>query len=197
MKHLIEKPSDRIMKYFTPQLYQRFNSSNDEDADRANEEWEEAILAYNRQLDGIREWMPSPVRKLSELCLHDAELLSSVEEMQVASIVDDGPFPFPLPFWSALAVLTAKQDGKLFTLIYSLWDDVRIYAPPEDWRFSKLREHWLYDELDQAPERQRPFYLHRILLSTGRVVVIPFVSAVIHAFTLPAMELETSSKRSA
>ena len=37
---------------------------------------------------------------------------------------------------------------------------------PEGWRFSKLQEQWLYDEVDMMNDR-RGLFVHRILLSTG------------------------------
>jgi hypothetical protein len=64
------------MRFFTPDLYVRFNSSDEKEADRANEAWEAALSGYRKHLDGIRDCMPSQVRNLSELNLHDAEVLA-------------------------------------------------------------------------------------------------------------------------
>jgi hypothetical protein len=56
----------------------------------------------------------------------------------------------------------------------------------EGWRFSKLQEQWLYDEVDMMNDRKGPF-VHRILFSTGITLEIPFVSVIIHRFTVPAV----------
>src|SRR5579884_3214898 len=114
------------MRFFTPDLYERFNSPDDGEADRAQEEWEKALQAYRRHLDEFRDRMPSSVRKLAELCLHDAEVLSRVEEVQPVAALVDGAFPSPFPVWSAAAVLSLQQDGQIVSLFYGLWDSVRV-----------------------------------------------------------------------
>jgi hypothetical protein len=101
------------------------------------------------------------------------------------------PFEQPAPFWAfpgwyALAVLSVKHDGRVLSLIYLLWDRVRNHESVADWPFSKLRVHWLYDEIDIAPAG-RGMFLHRILLSDGRVLEIPFVSVVIHDLLAPPL----------
>lgn len=146
------------MKFFTPQLYQQFNSENDEVADRANDQWEEALRNYKMHLGELRDRLPSQVIKLSELDLHDAEILAQSEELQSSFLYPELPFhsPIPLPFWSAVAVLAVNKNGEGLSLIYCLWDQVREQAAPEDWPFSKLRTHWLQEELDWMQERPFP-----------------------------------------
>jgi len=46
MKHQIEKRPEAMMKFFTPELYIRCNSTDDAEADRADEDWEKAIRDY-------------------------------------------------------------------------------------------------------------------------------------------------------
>jgi hypothetical protein len=185
------------MKFFTPQLYQQFNSENDEEADRASEQWEHALRDYRKHLSELRDRLPSQVIKLSEMNLHDAEILAQSEELQSSALFPEFPFhfPVPLPFWSAVAVLTVNKDREAYSLIYSLWDHVRERAAPEDWKFSKLRPHWLYEELDWVQDRRGGLFLHRILLSDGRVLEIPFISVVIHHFALPSADNEDRAKQ--
>lgn len=172
------------MRFFTPELYLRYNSSDDQVADRADAEWEEAVRGYHHHLAEIKDLMPSQVRKLTDLCLHDAEVLARAEEAQAGgSLFADFHYPFPLPLWSSTAVISVQRNAEVVCLFYSLWDQVRLQSPPEEWPFSKLNEHWLYDELGFAAERRGPF-IHRVLFSTGVVVEIPFSSVVIHRFTL-------------
>ena len=180
MKPQTEKQSDEVMKFFTPELFVKFNSSDDEVADRADEEWESAVREYRGHLDGLRDQMPAQVEKLAGLCLHDAELLAVEERMEPFS-----PFPFELfPLWSGFAILSVKQGSEIVSLIYVLWDRIRRHPSKETWPFSKLRTHWLYDEVDVAPSH-RGMFLHRILLSDGTVIEIPFASALIHSIPLP------------
>ena len=82
MKRRTEKPSDSPMRFFTPELYVRFNSADDAEADVADAEWESAVAAYRRHLDGLRDRIPMQVRALADLCLHDAELLAVQQEIQ-------------------------------------------------------------------------------------------------------------------
>jgi hypothetical protein len=187
------------MKFFTPQLYQQFNSPDDEEADRANVQWEETLRGYQQHLSAIREGLPSQIIKLAELDLHDAEILAQSEDIQSAFLFPEVPFPcpVPVPFWSAVAVLTVHRKGEALSLISALWDRVREQSPPEGWRFSKLRPHWLYEELDWIQDRRGGLFFHRILLSDGRVLEIPFLSVVIHHFSLPSAESEGRAKASA
>jgi hypothetical protein len=127
------------MRFFTPELYQQFNSRNEEEADRADAAWDEAIQAYRRHLDEIRTKFPPQVKKLAELNLHDAEIHSRVEEFQPSGPGIRGELPLPLPFWTALAMITVRLDGEIITLIYFLTDHLQVVAAPEDWACSKMR----------------------------------------------------------
>jgi len=49
-----------------------------------------------------------------------------------------------------------------------------------------FQEQWLYDEVDLMNDHRGPF-VHRILLSTGITLEIPFVSVIIHRFTVSAV----------
>lgn len=89
----------------------------------------------------------------------------------------------PLRCQFEIAVVTVKQDGRIVSLYYSLSDRLHEDPAPKDWSFSKLRTHWLYDEVDVVPKQPGRF-LHRVLLSDGRVIQIPFVSVFIQCFSL-------------
>ena len=169
------------MKYFTPELYQQFNSLDVEEAERADEAWDKAEAAYKERLVSIREHMPSRVVKLSELCLHDALVVSRVEQVQPAG---DGP-PFPPGFWTAVAIVSVSLGGEIVSLIYSLSDFTTVKDAPAGWRFSKHDEQWLYDEVDLIDD-PRGLFVHRILFSTGVTLEIRFASVIIHRFKMPA-----------
>lgn len=191
MKLQTAKHSEQFMQYFTPELFVRFNSTDEDVANEADEAWETAVLEYRKHLDSIRDGMTSQVRKLTDLCLHDAELLAfdqNVEPTFSAPFEPLGSFPL----WSAMAILSVKQDSKIVTLMYLLWDRVRERSSQPDWPFSKRRTHWLYDEIDTVDNHPGAF-VHRILLSDGRVLEIPFVSVITHGIPLtPTTENELS-----
>lgn len=176
------------MKYFTPELYHQFNSFDVDEAERADDAWDRAEIAYKQRLAILREHMPSQAIALSELCLHDAQVVAREEQAQSVGEFRffDGPCPFPLPFlWTAVAIVSVTAGEEVISLIYSLSDHTTLRDAPEGWRFSKLQEHWLYDEVDMIDDRKGPF-VHRILFSTGVTLEIPFVSVIIHRFTVPA-----------
>jgi len=177
------------MNYFTPELYQQLNSFDVAAAERADEAWDRAEAAYKERLANIREHMPSQVVKLSELCLHDALVVSRVEQAQPAGEFRfrDELYPFPLPFlWTAVAIVAVTVGEEVVSLIYSLSDHPTSKDAPEGWRFSKLQEQWLYDEVDMINDRRGPF-VHRILFSTGVSLEIPFVWVIINRFKMPAV----------
>ncbi len=123
--------------------------------------------------------MPAQVKKLAGLCLHDAELLAVEQPIEPF-------FPVPsefFPLWSGFAILSVKLGDEIVSLIYVLWDRIRRHPSKETWPFSKLKTHWLYDEVDIVPFR-RGMGLHRVLLSDGTVIEIPFVLALIRSIPL-------------
>jgi len=170
MKRRSEKHFEHVMRFFTPELYVRFNSPDEEEADRANEEWETALVGYRKHLDQIWGQIPDDGKQLADLCLHDAELLGPKQAVE------------PL-FRPAIVILPLIQEDHLVTLIYMLSEPVREHPAAQDWPFSRLRTHWLYDEIDVDGE-QRGMFVHRVLLSDGRVLEIPFVSAMIRSVAL-------------
>jgi hypothetical protein len=186
MKRQTEKPSEHVMRFFTPELYLQFNSSDDEVADSADQAWEQALQAYQRHLETLRDRMPTSVSNVAELKLAFERELPS-------------PFPvpesvWPFPVWSTAAIMSLKQGDVIRNLIYMLWDRVRDFPARENWPFSKSRKHWLYDELDVAGDHQGMF-LQRILFSDGNVVEIPFVSAITSSLTLPASQEGSTTRR--
>jgi hypothetical protein len=173
------------MQYFTPELYQRFNSFDVEEAERADEAWDRAEAAYKERLATIRQHLPTQVTRLSELCLHDALVVSRGEQAEPAVGFFGGPSPVPLPWlWSAVAIVSVLAGEEVVSLIYCLSDHTTPREAPEGWRFSKLQEQWLYDEVDMPNDSRGPF-VHRILFSSGVTLEIPFVSVIIHRFMVP------------
>src|SRR5260370_613106 len=101
MKLQTAKPSEQSMRFFTPELFIRFNSTDDEIADCANEEWELATNAYAQNVLKLEGRIPAP--ELLSLCMHDAEVLA-------VKIEKAAPF----------AVLTLRQEEQITTLVYLL-----------------------------------------------------------------------------
>jgi hypothetical protein len=172
------------MEFFTPELYRQFNSSDDQVADQADAAWEQAIHNYQRHLERIRDRLPVSARTLSELNLHDAEILGVEQDAQALTTETESAAN---PLWSAVVVVTVKQKDIVRSLIYTLWDKIRQTLPPHAWPFSAEQKHWLYDEVDLFDD-QRRWFLHRILCSDGSVLEIPFASVMISTIQLPKYE---------
>ena len=165
MKPTTLKRVEQGMRYFTPELYLRFNSPDEETADLADEEWGTVAADYRSNLAAIRTQLPFEIRTLAELGLHDAELIAIKEQRE--PLIQD-----------AMAVLSLRNHESLTTVSYRLWDRISRQRAMRNWPFSKAQVHWLYDEVDLAPGRRPGRFVHRILLSDGRVMVVPFISAI-------------------
>jgi hypothetical protein len=171
------------MKFFTPELYLRFNSADDAEADRADADWETALQEYQAHLDAFRGHLPPRVSALAErLCLHDAEL---VRDEEVTSEPGPGPF-FSHPL--GLLNLVVRHGEVADVLTYLLWGPVRRFPPPDGWPFSAAKVHWLYDEIDED-ERGRGAYWHRVLWSDGSTTEVPFFDVMVHELALQSPAL--------
>lgn len=174
------------MRCFTPQLFIRFNAADHAEADQADDAWEEALAAYRKHLGAIPDRLPSQVRKPAGFNLHDAQWVAYEPAFPFAT-EPSGPFPF----WSAMAILSLRQDQTILSLIDLLGDRVRENAAPKDWPFYDRFTHWLYDEVDVDPAHPARF-IHRILWSDGRSIEVPFMSVVTHTVPLTSNEREAS-----
>jgi hypothetical protein len=178
MKLRTDERSERRMKFFKPGLYVRYNSEDDAIADRADREWERAIRAYTEHLATFSAQMNEGVKYVAErLCLHDAELLSFQADIPIHPLFQSAPIS------PGAATIWLKSDGHFVNLFYLLWDEVDESSTPKGWPFSKLHVHWLYDEIDRAEAPWPSVFWHRILLSDGRVISIPFTDVVVNSFS--------------
>ena len=168
------------MRFFKPGLYIRYNSDDDAVANRADREWEKTIRAYKEHLAAFSDQMSEGVKYVADsLCLHDAELLSFQSEIPVHPLFR----PSSSPFAPGAATIWLKNEGNLVNLFYLLWEEIHESASSPRWPFSKLRVHWLYDEIDRADAPWPSVFWHRILLSDGRVISIPFSDVVVNSFS--------------
>ena len=76
-------------------------------------------------------------------CLHDAVVLSLQENL--------ADLPFFLPFKTSVTILSLRIDKRIIDIIYLTWAEIGQSAAPSGWPFSKLRPHWLYEEIDFEP----------------------------------------------
>ncbi|MEO6808529.1 MAG: hypothetical protein ABI353_05395 [Isosphaeraceae bacterium] len=156
------------MKYFTPELYLRANSSDDDVADRADEEWEQSIKKYQHYIDSLSNEMPPRVKKLAKtIWLHDAQLRLLAIGQDV--LKSGSRLQSPL----TIATLTLQQGETSVNLVYMLWDRVTQTNPRQGHPWSAVGACWLYDEIELVRPHPNRFH-HRILLSDGSILDIPF-----------------------
>src|SRR5688572_32554877 len=96
MKPQRAKRSNSGMQFFTPELLAQVNSTSEEQVERGQEAWENAIKRYHQHLSELHESMPSAVLELSELDLHDWELVPVSEGRNWAEALVGTE---PMPFW--------------------------------------------------------------------------------------------------
>jgi hypothetical protein len=147
------------MKFFTPELYLRFNSPDRSTAEQAEEDWEKALTKYRKHLHKIRPRMTKSVGEIAEtLCLHDFTYLG----MNVSPILEHG---------GALAAVMLRNGAKDLILAYFLSEEPLAQEASESWPFSKDKVHWLYDEFDVRPDGA---FQHEVLLSNGHILTLRF-----------------------
>lgn len=143
------------MRFFTRDLLKRLNSRNVATVDQAEQEWESAIGQYRLQVAAMAPSLSSAARALTKLVLHDARV-SVMAQRDAAH----------------LELLAIPAGDQIYRLSYELWDSPAGSLASSAWPFSKEDRHWLDDEIEAAPGQGR--FLHRILLSDGTVLELPF-----------------------
>jgi hypothetical protein len=148
------------MKFFTPELYVRLQNLKDEEA---NQEWDQAVVRYERVLQDLLPRAPLSLRRLVQrYTLHDAEVLSmSYAGKTLSMTLQLDP---PVEFFVVLA--------------YTLIDSPQINRSVLPAEFCTQPAEWMYDEfgIDESVQaratkrtkRDRaPVFTHDILLSNG------------------------------
>lgn len=167
------------MRFFTPDLFLRVNSTNDDVADAAQGEWELAAQAYQYHLKKVLRSAPRNVAELASACYHDAVLSGVTYDPFGRELLPHGAggripplVPRPSP-----TTLKLTLPDRAVALVYLAWDSVRTFAPSPGWSEHQGPVLWLYDELDEVWSRFGMF-IHRVLLSNGEVWEIPFYDVV-------------------
>lgn len=174
-EQITEKP-ESPMRFFTPGLYLRFNSDDEDVADDAQSEWDEATARYQNHLKTVLRSAPESVRGIARACFHDAVVGNVVYDPyggeQRFPHSPAGIIPPSLPRPSPTRMRLTLPD-KAIGLVYLTWDAFIVHHTPPDWPSNRGPSHWLYDEVDEIWGRFG-MYIHRILLSCGHIYEIPF-----------------------
>jgi hypothetical protein len=101
------------MKYFTRDLIERYGSSDEAVARKAEAEWEAANERYEQHLQALAPRFPAPLRAFQELLLHDAVVTSLARRGDQFIMV----------------LLKDIPPRELVTLTYSLVAEPRLIRP--------------------------------------------------------------------
>lgn len=138
------------MKYFSPDIYARLQSTDPAAMDAADAAWQRAEEEYERRLMSIRPKLPqSALKILDETRLHDAEVLW----MGRAA-----------PVFAILLRLDTPSRATLL-LNYFIAQPVQFQADMLPPNVSSPVMQWMYDEIDLGSQPGR--FKHSILFSNG------------------------------
>jgi uncharacterized protein DUF4085 len=139
------------MRYFTPDLIDRFGSSDSAVANAADEEWEALNEQYESYLRQIEPQLPAHVREFNDLRLHDARVYSVARHGDQLLLVLHKDIP--------------PRD--LVILRYTLTEEPFIdrEALPAPHRSPVM--DFLYDEFELIQGGEQPEYAQAILFGNG------------------------------
>lgn len=139
------------MKYFTPELLERFRSDDPDIPSAADAEWEAANERYGLHLQALEAQMPAHILEFNSLLLHDALVQ-------------------PLARDKGRLIMVLKKEippRDLVILCYELEDEpvlVPFERNPRDWQKPARFD---FDEFDRVQEGERTIYTQSIVFSNG------------------------------
>jgi hypothetical protein len=134
------------MKYFTPELYLRGQSTDDAVVEAAEDAWEQAILDYRKHCDAIAPQLSETLRQFREshLCLHDAEVFG-LAKLSMTTL----PWRFQDVVLLAKPEKWGEEPEKLLFLHFGLTAEPVVERwEPDQSKQSGDRVFWLYEEID-------------------------------------------------
>ena len=170
------------MKYMTPELLARCQSTDDAVAEAATEQWDRACDEYNKYLDANARELPKGARKLlRKFCLHDAKVLTM-------AVSGSGSFSIFLELENP-----AGPKDRYLELRYKLAggprDGLRVKTHQP---LGKPLHWWLYDEFDIYKRDGVVAYVHSILFNGGIELALTFFTLAFRRldFLLPPVNEE-------
>jgi hypothetical protein len=179
--------TNRSMKFFTPDLLDRFGSEDARIASEAHIDLEERSEAYLRHLRDVEAKLPARLGVLLEqFYLHDSRVIShshlrapELGELQCDEQARpaDGPNSLNregrLPtFWIILQLDTSPRDTLILQYQSALVREIHHVKKVGDAEYPYLE--WLHDEVDLSPSRRGDEFRHSILFSNGLELDVTF-----------------------
>ncbi|RJQ25727.1 hypothetical protein C4577_05015 [Candidatus Parcubacteria bacterium] len=143
------------MKYFTRDLLDRFNSDNYDIVEKAQYEWEQAIIDYQKYLDSIWNDLPPSIRMFCKnYCFHDAKILNRTY------LENTGLYQLKIE------PEHVSEKEKILEFEIKTQNPLVIENP------SKPNSYWLYEEFEMI---EKDKFKLSILLDDETELEIPFV----------------------
>jgi hypothetical protein len=163
------------MKYKTRELWQGFNSNDNELRRHAAEQWEKNVREYQRQLEGLKPRLDEQTNRFfTTEDLHDGRLLAFTAGDDIDFSAGGRKFDIHRHNPSVrLQVLGANLDS-LYRLTYSKVSRVVFDYPTDNPLFHGIGRQigdWGYDELTAVDE---DYLRHEILFASGTTILIEF-----------------------
>jgi hypothetical protein len=178
------------MKYFTPEMLERFGSDDDRIALAAQDELERRSETYGEHLKGIATKLPPRFLEMQHrFYLHDARVVGPT----IPLFRPDLPapfhaelrwdFPFRAPrsqtgpdsqpsFLLALRLDPPPQEVLVLHYRFARVDEVRFHAPTGDETLPFLE--WRHDEVELVPSDEGLEFGHSILFANGLELIVRF-----------------------
>jgi hypothetical protein len=175
------------MKFYTPDLLERFGSKDDDIADAAHDEIEQRADEYVRHLDAIEMKLPQRLQDLlNQFYLHDARVISH-PPLMIADVE-----------WLEHALRSGLPLGwRVFGLgerrLPSYWIPLQLDPPPREilvlqHRYVQIESaeihesifegchylDWLYDEVELIETEGNLEFCHSILFTRGFEIRLRF-----------------------
>jgi hypothetical protein len=169
------------MKFFTPDLLERFGSEGNSVALEANRELEERSEKYLRHLQEIAEKLPPRLRELLErFYLHDSRVISH-SSFVISDSVEQGSANRSEKWRGALATPRDESGLSEFLIVLQLdtppgealllryrsavIEEARLHQTLRDEHVPYLE--WLHDEVELISADRDTEFRHSILFATG------------------------------
>jgi hypothetical protein len=147
------------MKFFTPQLMERFGSSDPEISDQATAQWQATSDRYDAYLTQVEPDLPKGIRRIQDnYSLHDAVVFGMGQQESCFVII--------------LRLGTPLQEFLILTYDLVMEPEIQRDVLPSKHRCA-ARVEWMYDEVEPDPEKPLAC-AQSILFSNGWEVRLRF-----------------------
>jgi hypothetical protein len=161
------------MKFFTQRLLDQACSSEEAVADKADADWNHAIVEYKKHLKSFRPFFTAGLREfLDEYCMHDAEIVSRGTKAGGQAYFIVAHFEPP----------STKGVSLTFDLV----------GPAKQIGTPRLPSYWAYEEVERVKVKDRDAFRISILFADGSELRLPFSDLEVAPFKVAVPALQST-----